>query len=87
VRQSLSINNYSERNTFRKRKINFPDKFFDVPTLKIGSYSLFFPDLPAEKHVREEDALPVAVLLYGGVVHDEPGPDVQVPEAQIVVDG
>ena len=36
-------------------------------------------ELPADEHVREEDALPVAVLLEGGVVHDQPGPDVQVP--------
>ena len=30
-------------------------------------------------HVGEQDALPVTVLLLRDVVHDEPGPDMEVP--------
>ena len=37
------------------------------------------PEVAAEVHVGEEGALPVVVLDLDDVVHDEPGPDVQIP--------
>ena len=40
-------------------------------------------EFPAEKHVGDESAGPLIILGLCDVVHDEPGPDVQVA----VVDG
>ena len=56
--------------------------------LNFNSRSLFpsvFPDFAADEHVGEEDAAPVTILLDGGVVHDQPGPDVKIPKHRPVL--
>ena len=69
----------------RPRRLELAVAKEPVEDLEDGARNAAQEELPllqvaAQEHVGEKNALPVPVLLHGGVVHDQPGPDVEVSE-------